>query len=1158
MTAPASAMTTPSLFDDPGGEGATTAMGAAHQFRLRRLQTFNWGTFSGLFDFTIPAEGYLFVGASGSGKSTLLDAHACLTTPPKWVDFNVAARENERQGRDRSLLTYVRGAWAQQSSEAREVVAQFLRAETTWSALAETYANGEGRIVVLAQLLWVKGKSALAADVQRVYLVQGEALELPALEFFAQHDFDVRRFKQALPQAYVTREFSAYQERFRSLLGIASERALRLLHKTQSAKNLGDLNTFLRDFMLDAPETFEVAERLVAEFGELNAAHQAVVAARRQIETLEPAEQAFAERERGERERLALAEWHAGLDAWRDGERGRLLAERVAALKVELEAAHQKTRQLDDVAASESDKLADLKRRRHEHGGRLVEDLQRQHDEAERERPERVRRRELAHDACRAMGWELPGDVLSFVGRAEAAREHVVRAPERSRALEERKDKLKQDKAAAERDFTDTVREVRAMERQRSNLPSRLLELRDRIARDLGLAEERLPFAGELLQVRREEGEWQGAIERVLGGFARSLLVEDRHYAAVAGWLDDHHTGERLLYNRMLPQASGRAAPGANSASANSLLRKLDIAPDIARSTGEWLREELKARFDFECAPTLAAFRAAPRAVTRQGQIKRDSIRHEKNDDRRIDDRSQWVLGFDNRDKLALFQQRAAELGARIEALRQELDRLSGEEALARRQDNACVTLQNLRWSEVDVASLVQHMAELAQRIAAERAARPELDALERYIARQEEVQRQAAQARNSSDAHERQLSGQIAQHESQLRAVEEAQRARAAGLSPDQAQALAARAARTNKALSLDTLDEVTRQIERGIAAEQRALEVRATELRGAIEQRFADFNRLWPAEAGGLDAKLASAADYFARLARLRTDGLPRYEQRFLELLHEQSDQNLALLASKIDLERSAIRQRMELVNESLAGAAFGTGTHLVIETLTRESEDVRQFRQALRDALSQSLGAGAAAAAGRHASEAEERRFALLQQIVRRLASQEAAERHWRALVLDVRQHVEFLAREISDADGSEVEAYRSGAGKSGGQRQKLASFCLAAALRYQLSGSDRAWPSFATIVLDEAFDKADAEFTRMAMSTFTAFGFQMIVATPMKSVMTLEPFIGGACVVHNNDRRSSSALAIDYDPEAKRLRLRPDGEAATRSDAQAAHA
>ncbi|HET8935846.1 MAG TPA: ATP-binding protein, partial [Polyangiales bacterium] len=78
------------------------AFGSDEQFRLTRLQTFNWGTFGGLLDLNIPHAGYLFVGPSGSGKSTLLDAHTALLTPPKWVDFNVAAREAERQGRDRN------------------------------------------------------------------------------------------------------------------------------------------------------------------------------------------------------------------------------------------------------------------------------------------------------------------------------------------------------------------------------------------------------------------------------------------------------------------------------------------------------------------------------------------------------------------------------------------------------------------------------------------------------------------------------------------------------------------------------------------------------------------------------------------------------------------------------------------------------------------------------------------------------------------------------------------------------------------------------------------------------------------------------------------------------------------------------------------------
>jgi uncharacterized protein YPO0396 len=166
--------------------------------------------------------------------------------------------------------------------------------------------------------------------------------------------------------------------------------------------------------------------------------------------------------------------------------------------------------------------------------------------------------------------------------------------------------------------------------------------------------------------------------------------------------------------------------------------------------------------------------------------------------------------------------------------------------------------------------------------------------------------------------------------------------------------------------------------------------------------------------------------------------------------------------------------------------------------------------------------------------------EHRFEILSALVKKIASQDTSDRNWRSLVLDVRQHVEFVARELG-TNNVEVEVYRSGAGKSGGQRQKLAATCLAAALRYQLGGQDRALPRFSTVVLDEAFDKADAEFTAMAMNIFKTFGFQMIVATPLKSVMTLEPFIGGACFVHIRDRKNSATIMIEYDTQLQRLRL-----------------
>jgi len=286
---------------------------------------------------------------------------------------------------------------------------------------------------------------------------------------------------------------------------------------------------------------------------------------------------------------------------------------------------------------------------------------------------------------------------------------------------------------------------------------------------------------------------------------------------------------------------------------------------------------------------------------------------------------------------------------------------------------------------------------------------------------------------------------------------------------------------------------------------------------------------------DAGDLDETLASAPEYLTLLQRIEHDGLPGFEERFFSLLKEQSSENLAALSRHISEARKEIRNRMELVNASLADAEFNPGTHLQIEVSERQLPDVRTFREQVRQVLEHAW------TMGRDPAEAETR-FATLRDLVRRLGGQESEDRRWREQVLDVRLHVEFVGREL-DGEGREVEVYRSGAGKSGGQREKLATTCLAAALRYQLGGSDGALPVYAPVVLDEAFGKADNEFTELAMRIFERFGFQMIVATPLKSVMTLEPFIGGACFVDIADRNRSATLQIAYDLERRRLDL-PD--------------
>lgn len=89
------------------------------------------------------------------------------------------------------------------------------------------------------------------------------------------------------------------------------------------------------------------------------------------------------------------------------------------------------------------------------------------------------------------------------------------------------------------------------------------------------------------------------------------------------------------------------------------------------------------------------------------------------------------------------------------------------------------------------------------------------------------------------------------------------------------------------------------------------------------------------------------------------------------------------------------------------------------------------------------------------------------------------------------------------------------------------------CLAAALRYQLGGDVADYPRYAAVILDEAFDKADSEFTDIALNIFKDFRFQMIIATPEKSVMTLDPYVGGTTFVSCKDRNTSSVLNVVYD-------------------------
>jgi uncharacterized protein YPO0396 len=1090
------------------------------QFRMRRLQVFNWGTFSGLHDIPIAERGFLFVGPSGAGKTTLLDAFSALLVPPRWVDFNAAAREASRTGRDRNLVSYVRGAWAEQKDdESGEIATRYLRSGTTWSALALTYTNSEERSVVLVQLFWLRGNANGATDIKRHYLIFERPFDLREIKDF---DLDLRKLKQSYPEAFAREDFRPYCDRFCRLLSIESEQALRLLHKTQSAKNLGDLNTFLRDFMLDRPETFDAAERLVSEFAELNAAHQAVVTAREQVRTLVPAREAHGQLRELIVQQDQCKEVKAGVDGYKETCRLALLQERIAALGVDLAAAQAESQRRKAVLENQRAALEDLKQQHRELGGDRIEHLEAEKAGLERNRDERLRKRAQVEAACKKLAWPLPDTPQHFAEVTAQAAQDVERWQDQRANRRQQQFALVNQKAEKEKEFQATAEEVTALRRQPSNIPAHMLALRSMITRQLGLADAVLPFVGELLEVDPQEAAWRGAIERVLHGFALSLLVEERYYPAVSGYVNEAHLGGRLVYFRV-----GRVEDAAvRPIAANSIYHKLRIKPG---AFAPWLEADLKNRFDYACVDGMQAFRAAERALTREGQVRHGKTRHEKNDRYPVGDRSQWALGFDNREKLALFEQQAQRLAGEIAALDGQIRGLTTAETQQAERALTCRDLANVQWQEIDVAPLLERIGAIESALREAREGSPALQQIAARIVTQTARVAEAEEGTVGIRAQIQAVEKDLHEKEERLRIL--LQEPALTTLTPLQIAELKARFGALTQKLTLDNLDRAAQRVERALTEELEAMATRRNQLVRGIEDQFAEFKRRWPMDAGDMDATLNSATDFLAKLTRLETDGLPAHEQRFFELLRTQSHQNLAALSTYMAQARKTILDRMETVNDSLHQAQFNPGTYLHIAAGDRQLPEVHEFRQEIRQALSH---------AWTDDREQAESRFLILRGLVDRLASQEAAERHWRETVLDVRLHVEFIGREV-DLEGREIEVYRSGAGKSGGQRQKLATTCLAAALRYQLGTADQGAPVYAPVVLDEAFDKADNEFTALAMNIFANFGFQMIVATPLKSVMTLEPFIGGACFVHIGERRHSSILMIEYDADRQRLKL-----------------
>lgn len=1086
-------------------------------FRLHRLELLNWGTFhQGVRTFRLNGLNSLLTGDIGSGKSTVVDAITTLLLPANRIEYNKAAGA---QKKERSLMSYVRGFHKSTRSTGGEYSKPVaLRGTGDLTVVLAVFHNAVlDKSVTLAITLWATQE---AGQPSRFYSLA--EMDQSIATDFANFGQDPAKLKKKLRAAghAVHDTFEPYAAAFKRQFGISSNQAMELFHRTVSMKQVENITSFVRTNMLEEDDVAARISNLIHHFDDLKKAHDAVLRAKDQIRLLTPIRDGAAQHAQLSREDELARQQRDQLHPWFTGQRLQLSLEHQSELERTGERYRADSTELRTKIAGKRHELSAVQEDiRTNGGGRLAAidaDVARLNDQARTQR----QRFETYAAAAKDLGLRPPEDRVLFDGNRARLGEVETQLGAQSDELQESRTGLTITRTAQTERLVGIAAELRSLQSRPNLLPLPQLELRRRLCDGTGIAETALPYPGELLRVRDGEGAWEGAAERTLHGFALSLLVPAEHYAAVSSWVDANNLRGRLVYLRI------GESPAPRTAEPGTLAAKIAIKPGTPFRN--FLLDELATRFDHFCCDTLEDFRRYPKALTVNGQLKGGRGRHEKDDRRELTDRRNYVLGWDNHDKISRFLAEQDEVKGQLQVTQAELKKVDASlGALGRRNQQLGTVWSVADFGEISWQLTARRIEELkAEKLELETASNvlKQLTARESAVAAElERLEEKAGKLRERLGANEKDAKD-IAE------AIAECRGTLAETPLTDDGGVLAAveqlaAAALGDKTLTYKNTGTVESTVRSGLTDTIDALSKRIARAAESTVRLMADFRNKYPNETTDIDAALEAAADYNRMLEQLVSNDLPRFEDHFKESLNQNTIHEVVAFNAFLDSRRQDIVNRIGEINESLAGIEYNPGRHIQLEHQNTSDQDVREFGVDLRACSEGTIG---------DEDQYSEQKYLQVERLIERFRGREGLttlDERWTAKVTDVRNWFTFSASEKWTETGEEFEHFTDSGGKSGGQKEKLAYTILAAALAFQFGlGSGKtgvgsaakkanSGRSFRFVVIDEAFGRGSDESARYGLQLFQRMQLQLLIVTPLQKIHVIEPFVSHVGFVAN---------------------------------------
>lgn len=1069
--------------------------GSSEGYVLTELKIYNWGSFDGLHLTPIDPAGTSLIGVTGSGKTTIVDA--IMTLICQNPRYNLASTGGNDS--DRDLVSYVRGVSG--LGDGQESKQQSTRPGQTVSGICATLRR-EQQLVRLGVIFHFEGTSSAMAELGKYWIFSTnpeESLESWLSIFYEEGKHGLEQLGnnvQGLNYHSTRRDYFA---QIRALFQVG-DNAFALLNRAAGIKQLTDIDTIFRDLVLDDRSAFKRAGEVVKSFDDLNVIHHELETARAQQQKLKPivGEWETYKTQTEIIEELQLAGelapiWFAELShqLW-SSEKIRLEQE---AEKAALTMQHLGEQRYELLQQCEMFRQAYLRK-----GGANIDQLQKRVDEWKSTRNVR---------ATFSAQYQLRMRRLCFTEELSEAglAQNKALANQRYEGLTHQISDQRSEAFQLGINESDVRGRLHALnleveavkQRPGSNVPTIYHQFRSQLAQHLQVDEAQLPFVAEMVQVKPEEQEWRGAIERALGGHRLRILVPSDRAKPALRWINarDNHLHVRVLEVDLDRKVRETLPDG--------YVRKLKLKPHPFKKAVE----ALIAQIDRHCVESPDALLTTPHAMTKEGMLSGQLHFFEKRDQRLLN--SDWFTGFDNRDRLTFLNQQISDAGNQLElaleALRAARDRLGDlEEASIAYQfiNEVEFSLIDLRGAENLLTDLQGQLDYFTQPGTDVSSAKLLLDEGTRKA---DELETECLNARDACTRLKDRL-GTAADKLSKKSELAEK------GLTPEQRGKLKKHLPVVSAA-ELEDLENIELRCSHVHIVQMKELYEKLNRAEGDLIKRMSEAKSIDTGALAEVGLEVTDAPAYLERLRILTTEALPEKVERFLTYLNRSSDDGVTQLLSFVEQEVVLIEERIEELNNTLRRVEFLPGKYLRLVTSKIVHKDLVSLQAAQRKLNT-----------ARFTDDVGETHYRALRVVVESLrrACDKRKTIGARA-ILDSRFRLEFSVA-VVDAITREATAGRKGSyGDSGGEKEIIASYILTAALGYALCPVGESKPLFGTVVLDEAFSRTSASVAARIIAALNEFGLHPIFVTPNKELRLLRLHTRSAIIVHKKDGAST---------------------------------